>query len=113
MRCWPHHFDLATLVSVPGGAPGDARTIGVGLSPGDGSYAEPYFYVTPWPSPDSPALPELPAGADWHRTGWFGAVLTATAIFHDAGGSPPTRARMVREFLDVASRASRVLLGAP
>ena len=79
VRCWPHHFDIATLVSVPGGAPADARTIGVGLSPGDSSYAEPYFYVTPWPYPDSPQLPELPAGAAWHQTGWFGAVLTATA----------------------------------
>ena len=31
VRCWPHHFDLATLVSLPGGAPSGARTIGVGL----------------------------------------------------------------------------------
>ena len=63
VRCWPHHFDIATLVSVQGGPPDQARTIGVGLSPGDSSYAEPYFYVTPWPAPDSATLPELPAGA--------------------------------------------------
>lgn len=112
VRCWPHHLDIATLVSLPGGVPGDAGTIGVGLSPGDGSYAEPYFYVTPWPYPDSPALPELPAGAAWHRTGWFGAVLTATAILRDAEERPPRRAQMVREFLDLASRASAALLGA-
>ncbi len=112
VRCWPHHFDIATLVSVPGSAAGDARTIGVGLSPGDGSYAEPYFYVTPWPYPKSPALPALPAGAAWHQTGWVGAVLTATAIFRDGGGTPPARAEMVREFLDTASRASAALLGA-
>jgi hypothetical protein len=29
VRCWPHHFDIATLVSVGGGAPDQARTIGV------------------------------------------------------------------------------------
>jgi hypothetical protein len=111
VSCWPHHFDIATLVSVPGGAPGHARTIGVGLSPGDSSYAEPYFYVTPWPYPESPALPQLPAGAAWHRTGWFGAVLTGTAIFRDVEGTLPRRAEIVREFLDVASRASAALLG--
>jgi hypothetical protein len=112
VRCWPHHFDIATLVSLPGAASGSARTIGVGLSPGDSSYGEPYFYVTPWPYPESPALPRLPAGATWHQTGWVGAVLTATAIFGDAGGTPPGRAETVREFLDVASRASAALLAA-
>jgi hypothetical protein len=111
VRCWPHHFDIATLVSIPGGAPGEVRTIGVGLSPGDGSYAEPYFYVTPWPAPDGPTLPELPAGAAWHRAGWFGAVLTGTAIFHDAEATPPARKRMIRDFLDGAWRASATLLG--
>jgi hypothetical protein len=112
VRCWPHHFDIATLVSVPGGAPGQPRSIGVGLSPGDSSYAEPYFYVTPWPCPQAAALPALPDGATWHRTGWFGAVLTATGIFRDIAGSPPTRGQKVREFLDCAARASAALLGA-
>jgi hypothetical protein len=110
VRCWPHHFDIATLVSVPGGAPDQARTIGVGLSPGDSSYAEPYFYVTPWPAPDGATLPQLPAGASWNRAGWLGAVLTATAIFRDDEGSPPARAQMVRDFLDVSARASETLL---
>jgi hypothetical protein len=111
VRCWPHHFDIATLVSVPGSAASGARTIGVGLSPGDGSYAEPYFYVTPWPYPENPVLPVLPGGASWHQTGWVGAVLTATAVFRDGGGTPAVRAERVREFLDVASRASAALLG--
>ena len=51
VRCWPHHFDLATLIELPPGASAVSATIGVGLSPGDGSYEEPYFYVTPWPYP--------------------------------------------------------------
>jgi hypothetical protein len=67
--------------------------------------------VTPWPAPDSPTLPALPSGAVWNRAGWFGAVLTATAIFRNVEGSPPACAQMVRDFLDAASRASATLLG--
>jgi hypothetical protein len=75
-RVWPHHFDLATLVEL-----GEGRSLGFGMSPGDGSYDEPYFYATPWPYPPSDAtLPELPSGAHWHREGWTGAVLVASAF---------------------------------
>ena len=31
-RCWPHHFDLATLFFLDAGDPETARSIGVGLS---------------------------------------------------------------------------------
>ena len=55
------------------------RSMGVGMSPGDGSYAQPYFYVSPWPSPDVSTLPPLAAG-HWHTAGWVGAVLTAEEI---------------------------------
>jgi hypothetical protein len=110
VRCWPHHFDIATLIDVSGGASGEARTIGVGLSPGDASYAEPYFYVTPWPALADPALTALPGGGAWHRTGWFGAVLTGSAIFAGADGSPSTRAEVVSRFLDVAAGAAFALL---
>jgi hypothetical protein len=110
VRCWPHHFDIATLIDVSRGASGEARTIGVGLSPGDASYPEPYFYVTPWPAPADPALMALPGGGAWHRAGWFGAVLTGSAIFAGADGSPSTRAEVVARFLDVAAGASFALL---
>ena len=49
VRCWPHHFDIATYVSLEEGDPETARGIGVGLSPGDEGYDEPYFYINPWP----------------------------------------------------------------
>ncbi|MFZ1862730.1 MAG: hypothetical protein WAU39_00795 [Polyangiales bacterium] len=81
VRCWPHHFDVASLITLdPGKDAESARSIGVGLSPGDGSYEEPYFYVTPWPYPKAKDLPPLPAGAKWHTEGWTGAVLTADAV---------------------------------
>ncbi|MEM1330012.1 MAG: hypothetical protein AAGG07_05575 [Planctomycetota bacterium] len=48
-RCWPHHFDLATLTEVARGDDGNAtRTIGVGLTPPDSLSPEGYWYVSPW-----------------------------------------------------------------
>ncbi len=107
VRCWPHHFDLATLIR-QGDARGEAaRSIGVGLSPGDGSYAEPYWYVTPWPYPDDQQGAPLELG-HWHKAGWFGAVFTASEL---EGGDAATQAVRARTFLDSAIAASRELLG--
>jgi hypothetical protein len=74
--CWPHHFDIAVLVEL-----GNGRSIGVGLSPGDGYYAQPYLYVSPYPKPDAESLPPLPPGGRWHSKDFFGAVATATDLF--------------------------------
>ena len=81
VRCWPHHFDIATLIAVDGadGQPEAARTIGVGMSPGDATTPEPYWYVTPWPCPAKAAPAPLPVG-HWNQAGWFGAVLTASEL---------------------------------
>ena len=57
--------------------PEEARSVGVGMTPGDGGYPEPYFYVTPWPYPNPEVLPRLATGS-WHTEGWTGAVLTGT-----------------------------------
>lgn len=109
VRCWPHHFDVATLLELdrPGGSE-TARSIGVGLSPGDSSYSEPYFYVTPWPYPEEADLPRLPAGGFWHREGWLGAVLLSETL---AGtSSNGSQRRRIQEFLDAAVEASRQVL---
>lgn len=81
VRCWPHHFDIAILVALEAGDPEHARSIGVGLSPGDDYYAQPYVYVSPYPRPDMENLPALPAGGRWHAKDFFGAVATATDLF--------------------------------
>jgi hypothetical protein len=73
--CWPHHFDLDTLVTV---APG--RTTGVGFAPGDDYYDEPYFYVSLYPAPDVMTLPALPAIGHWHTTHFTAAVAPAHRI---------------------------------
>ena len=75
VRVWPHHFDIATLVTLAEGV-----SVGVGMSPGDGTYDAPYFYVTPWPYPETGALPELSRGARWHTDGWVGAVMPGSAL---------------------------------
>ncbi|HXW24807.1 MAG TPA: hypothetical protein VEK73_08685, partial [Xanthobacteraceae bacterium] len=45
VRCWPHHFDIATLTLLERGDAEHARSVNAGLSPGDEHYEEPYFYV--------------------------------------------------------------------
>jgi len=78
VRCWPHHYDLATLFVLEEGDPETVRSIGLGLSPGDESYAEPYFYCTPWPPPN--ALPEPPAPLCWHTKAFTSLVCPASRI---------------------------------
>jgi len=77
---WPHHFDIATLVQLEEGSAESARTIGVGASPGDEFYAQPYFYLSPSPRFDGAPLPELPAPGRWRTEGFFGAVATGEEL---------------------------------
>jgi hypothetical protein len=107
VQVWPHHFDAATLITLRAGADGDsARTVGVGMSPGDGTYDEPYLYVTPWPYPEAAELPDLDGGGRWHVEGWTGAVLIGTRI-----ALADDQPRQVDAFLRSAIRDSLVLLG--
>jgi hypothetical protein len=108
IRCWPHHLDIATLLHVAGD-PGseEARTIGVGLSPGDESHPEPYLYVTPWPYPSTTAWPELPLGA-WHVEGFVAAILTGTELIEAA--SADEQQRRTDGFLAAAIAGCRTLL---
>lgn len=109
VRCWPHHFDIATLITLEANAAGEAeRTIGVGMSPGDASYTEPYWYVTPWPCPDAPRLAPLDGDGEWHRTGWLGAVLTGSKVARQ--DSAEAQARLVNAFISSAVDACRALL---
>ncbi len=109
VRGWPHHCDIATLLVLDAalGAE-DGPTVGVGLSPGDGAYSAPYFYVTPHPYPAAVDLPELPGGAHWHRDGWVGAVMTAEALISAGGAADQEEA--CRSFLATAIGAATSLL---
>ncbi len=80
IRCWPHHFDLAFLRVLETDTQGElAKTVGCGLSPGDETYPDPYFYVSPWPYPSADALPKLDSGR-WHTEGFVAAILPAEEI---------------------------------
>ncbi len=108
VRCWPHHFDIATLIRLdPDNDSEEARSIGAGLSLGDGGFAEPYFYVTPWPYPDPDDLPALPVG-DWNRDGWIGAVLKGKEITSLKNGN--SQRELVSHYFNAAIAASRRLL---
>ena len=106
VRCWPHHFDIATLVALEPGDAEEARSIGVGMSPGDEAYGEPYFYVTPWPYPDPQHLPKLPPSGRWHTEGYVGAIATASRI-----GELGSKRVAVMDFLQSSIAGSRELLG--
>ena len=110
VRCWPHHFDLATLVTLdPNKSEEEGRSVGCGMSPGDDTYTEPYWYVNLWPYPDKSKLPELTVGI-WHTEGWIGAILTATDLVE--GTPPDSQAHQVNRFLEDATQACFQLLRA-
>lgn len=76
VRAWPHHFDIATLITLDDEKdPEVTKTIGVGFSPGDDNYGQPYFYISPWPFPDPSDLPADPELFRWHTEGFTAAVI--------------------------------------
>jgi len=106
VRCWPHHFDIATLLVLEEGDPETARSVGVGLSPGGEAYRQPYFYINPWPHLATDDLPELPAPGHWHRQGFVGAIATGDEVL----GLADRRAGLVA-FVEGAFAASIARLG--
>lgn len=112
VRCWPHHFDIAFLMELDRGRDVERpRTIGVGMSPGDESCPEPYFYVGPYPYPEEPRLPPLEGAGEWQTEGWLGALLTGSALVPDEDGA--RQRQRIRVFARSAIEACRGLLGYP
>jgi len=108
IRCWPHHFDIATLLTVETGEDGSAaKTVGVGLAPMGGGYESWYWYVTPWPYPADSDLPELTGSGGWHTDGWTGAVLTGVEV--DAMDAEE-RPGAIRAFIEEGVAAARKAL---
>ena len=103
VRCWPHHFDLATLASFPAR---NADAIGAGLSPGDEYYDEPYFYVSVYPKPDSAALPRLANLGHWHTHEFTAAVVPAHQIVM-ANSQKSAAAEFLKAAIDVAIKILR------
>ncbi|MEM7755306.1 MAG: hypothetical protein AAF297_06690 [Planctomycetota bacterium] len=82
-RCWPHHFDLATLAGV-GGEDAASKTIGFGLTPPDSVDDAGYWYVSPWAKDGVSGSPEYPPLADGYwldrGDGIKMAVLPVSAV---------------------------------
>ncbi len=100
---WPHHFDLATLIGT-----GADQSIGIGISPGDGSYTAPYYYVSVWPvpSPEMIAAQPLSLGT-WHTQGWTGMVLTLDQITSHAEAAG--QKSVVQTFLNEALSHAEII----
>jgi hypothetical protein len=96
VRCWPHHFDLDTLISLGSGT----RTVGVGFCPGDDYYDEPYFYISCYPPRDVAALPSLPRIGHWHTHHFTAAVAVADRIVKSGDPQVETEA-FVRAAIDI------------
>lgn len=79
--CWPHHFDLATLTTLPTQDPDTTGFVGSGLSPGDEYYAAPYFYVSVYPEPAPETLPALSTLGHWHTREFTAAILPVSRIW--------------------------------
>ena len=105
--CWPHHFDIATRVRLDPGSGEPARSVGVGFSPGDEFYAQPYVYISPSPRFDDGKLPDLPPPGHWHTQGFFGAVATGEEIL-----AMQDRGRGLVAFITAAFDIGRARLGA-
>jgi hypothetical protein len=75
VRCWPHHFDMDSLIALGGG-----RAVGSGFCPGDEFCDEPYFYISIYPEPYIPALPLLPPVGHWHSYKFIAALAPAHKI---------------------------------
>jgi hypothetical protein len=109
VRCWPQHLDLRTRITVAAAdRPRSDLVILVGMSPGDSTFPEPYWYVAPSTMVSSVTLPALSHGGEWHVGDWTGAVLRARRLL--PGSAAGQRERLV-VFLNDAITAACDLLG--
>lgn len=95
IQLWPHHFDLS-MVWLPGdkvaghdpasieAADYADRQMAFGYTLGDDTIAEPYFYITAYPSPAAFAGLALPTGAVWRSEGFTGVTLTHARLLESA-----------------------------
>lgn len=97
--CRPDQFDVSTRIHIDKKS---LKWLDIGMSPGDEYYAEPYFYVIPYPGPHmkSKHLYKDSTPGAWHNDEWFGIVLGSKEIvkINKAG----RQGRMCRRFLENA-----------
>ena len=80
VRLWPHHFDIASIVTLEEGDFETARAVGFGLAIPDESQSEFYYYAYPWPRNARDDLPKLPADSAYQYDGKVGAIQLMSKI---------------------------------
>ncbi|MEL6497643.1 MAG: hypothetical protein AAF937_05315 [Planctomycetota bacterium] len=104
-KVWPHHFDLAMLVTIEADSDGDmTKTIGVGLTPPDSLSTTGYWYISPWSRDghdDATDLEDLSVGT-WHSRD--GALPMAVLSVDDVTSTedPAEQHRRVASFVSEA-----------
>jgi len=103
VKVWPHHFDMAILHYLNA-----EDSVGLGLAPGDDYYAQPYFYVTPYPYPPDHTIEETnPIVGHWHTEGFKALILTYDQLFKEI---EELEAQLVYDFLKNGLEISSKLL---
>jgi hypothetical protein len=83
VQLWSHHFDLSMSWYsgrlIPDKDPDDAESsqeqMMFGFSTGDDGIPDAYFYIIPYPTPESFPNFDMPEGARWNAEGFSGGVL--------------------------------------
>lgn len=113
IRMWPHHFDIAVLVTLKAGDPETAKAFGFGFEPGDESCEQPYFFTYPWPRSQRPkTLPKLAGLGQWTPKGtWFGTILRGEEL---CWVSPQQQHQATEAYLrDAAEHCKAIALNHP
>lgn len=83
---WPRDFDQVLKIIVKDS--GDAETsskVFLGMSPGDGIFQTPFFYVNTWPFVQVEKCKGLSNGGMWVSDEWTGAVLKVDSLLSARG----------------------------
>jgi hypothetical protein len=104
--CQPQHLHLCAQPAMAADADGIARSMTLGMSPGDEHYAQPYFYLRTTPRLKPADLPLIAEPGRWHLQGFVGAVATAEDILMQS--DPRATAA---EFFDTVTGIGRARLG--
>jgi hypothetical protein len=84
VKVWPHHFDLASVITLEVDDQGNpTRTIGLGLAIPDATSHTLYYYVSHWLKEGRPnyrSLPALPGNALWLSKGFKGVILPVSGL---------------------------------
>lgn len=108
VRFDPGRVELATHIQLGGRSGEPEREVTVGLSCGDASVAEPYFFARPRPVAETRELPALPTGGRWVREPQLEAVLPCSSVASDR--DPAAQAGRVVSFVEAAVPAAHGLL---